>query len=54
MADTPVATKGAVSRVAMVNPCTTAIAAIRPSATEMRRLLALARPTMGAYAIAAC
>ena len=32
---TPAATKGAVSRVATVNPCTYAIAAIWPSATEM-------------------
>lgn len=48
MTGTPAARKEAVSRVATVNPCAAAIAAIWPSATEMARPAARARPTNGA------
>jgi len=51
---TAAAMKGAVSRVATVNPRIAAIAAICPSAMEMARPDARARLTRAAYTVAAC
>lgn len=53
MTVTPTATNGSVSRVATANPCTAAMAAIYPSATEMMRPPIRARLIKGAYASAA-
>ena len=45
---------GPASRVATVNPCTAAMAAIWPSAIEIARPGARARLTSPAYIVAAC
>ena len=51
---TPAATNGPVSRVATVNPCTAAMAAIWPSAIEIACPAARARLMSPAYIAAAC